>query len=735
MKLISNVITLSLLSSSILLGADIDTSKKAITVANVGSLSKAKKIANKLSNHDVYIYRSEESLVPYFMVYAVNIKYENRSKHLKKIREKFNSAYISSNKRINRLASHNFEENIFLKSTYRKVEGNKIKFTKDSSEVKIVKEQPNVVETIEQEPVTQVISQNIKAAQPLNKEPLTEYVLKEVNIEKNKPKSIKNSSQINIKSVRKQEQVIIKKPSKPLIKLVGVKQYLPPMKEDKGGKKILVKSFSIEDAFGIKNDELQSLLKENKNKELTFSQVQNLASIITKEYRDRGYFVARAYIPVQKLKDGNLKIVVVEGQYGDFKLINKSLVKDSVVQGFLDNTKLTGTVRTASVDKASLEKTMLLINDLPGVVISKANVKPGRVVGTSDFDIVASTKASYDGYLLADNYGGYYTGEERLMGGINFNSPFNAGDKLSLSGLISKGEDLINGAMSYQVPLNYSGLNAQLSYSDTTYHLTEDLSSLDAQGNSKSVGMKFTYPLLRSRLENLYTSLNFSHNILEDETRSTNDMTQKTSNVATIALDYDKSDVIFDIENQTKVSFGLTHGNLKFKNQDKKDDDAVGSNTQGNFTKLNFEVSEDMYLTDKLSVESSLYLQYALNSKNLDGSEDFSVGGAYGVKLYPSGELSAENGYLFNIETKYLLPKIYGVSNTLGLFYDIGKADMANNAVGFEKRTLQDIGLGYYLNYNNFFTNIQAAWAIDNEEITSEPNGNSRILFLGGMSF
>jgi len=60
---------------------------------------------------------------------------------------------------------------------------------------------------------------------------------------------------------------------------------------------------------------------------------------------------------------------------------------------------------------------------------------------------------------------------------------------------------------------------------------------------------------------------------------------------------------------------------------------------------------------------------------------------------------------------------------------------MANNTVGFEKRTLQDIGLGYYLNYKNFFTNIQAAWAIDSEEITSEPNGNSKVLFLGGMSF
>ncbi len=512
---------------------------------------------------------------------------------------------------------------------------------------------------------------------------------------------------------------------------------MPTMKEDKEGRKILIKSFDIKDAFNIKSDELKNLLKEYKNKEMTFSQVQNLASLITKKYRNMGYFVARAYIPVQKIEDGNLKIVVLEGQYGEFKLKNESLVKDSVVQGFLDNTKLDGTVRTASVDKASLERTMLLINDLPGVVISKANVKPGQVVGTSDFDVVSSTKANYDGYLLADNYGGYYTGEERLMGGVNFNSPFSAGDKLSLSGLISNGEDLINGSISYKRPINYSGLNAEISYSDTTYYLTEDLSSLEAQGNSRSVNLKFTYPFFRSRLENVYASLNLSHNEIEDETKSINDITEKTSNVATIGLDYDKSDVWFDIENQTKVSFSLTHGNLKFKNQDDEDDDALGDNTKGNFSKINFEISEDMYFTNKFSVDSSFSYQHSLGNKNLDGSEDFSVGGAYGVKLYPSGELNAENGYLFNIEAKYLMPSVYGVSNTIGVFYDIGRAYMADDSENatFEKRTLQDVGLGYYLSYKDFFANIQVAWTTDNEEITSEPNGNSRVLILGGMSF
>ena len=178
------------------------------------------------------------------------------------------------------------------------------------------------------------------------------------------------------------------------------------------------------------------------------------------------------------MKNNILTINVIEGQYGKFRLTNNSLIKDSVIQGFLDNTKLTGSVRTASVDKASLERTMLLINDLPGAVISKANVKPGSEVGTSDFDISSSTKAAYDGYLLADNFGGYYTGRDRLMGGLNINSPFNMGDELSFSALISNGEDLVNGTISYSIPLNYSGLKAKLSYSNTSYYLSKDLKDL-----------------------------------------------------------------------------------------------------------------------------------------------------------------------------------------------------------------------------------------------------------------
>jgi len=712
MKLIKNMTVLSLFASSLLLGSQGEVSN--VAKENIAIFK------NKGANQRIYI-RS----------FTIQGNHDITDNHLQNILKPYTKRRYS------------FSEFEFLKSLiiheYEKEGYNKAKVyipeqnTKRDSLTIVVSENKHkkveITEIKKPSSIKIVIQKNKKVHLTKNSKKVKQVQIKKNHKVKNKP------TKIQIRKNRKHERITIEKKQKPLIELGGINNYLPPMNEIKGGKKILIENFKLIDAHSINNKKLLLLLQDHKNKKLNFSQIQNLASIITKEYRDKGYFVARAYIPVQNINSGTLKIAVVEGQYGDFKLSNKSLVKDSLVQGFLDNTKITGTVRTASVDKASLERTMLLINDLPGVEISKANVKPGRVVGTSDFDIVASTKASYDGYLLADNYGGHYTGSDRLMGGININSPFSYGDKLSLSGLISNGEDLINGSISYAAPLNYSGLSSQVSYSDTTYHLSEDLSSLQAQGNSKSIDVKLKYPFLRSRMENLYASVNLSHNRLEDETKSTNDITQKTSDVLSISLDYDKSDVLFNIENQTKLTLSVTAGNLKFRNQDKKDDDKAGANTQGKYSKINVEVSEDMYITNALSVESSFSYQQAFSNKNLDGSEDFSVGGAYGVKLYPSGELNAENGFLFNIEAKYLLSQIYGISNTIGIFYDIGKADMANNTVGFEKRTLQDIGIGYYLNYKNFFTNIQVAWKIDKEEITSEPSSNSKILMLGGMSF
>ena len=92
-------------------------------------------------------------------------------------------------------------------------------------------------------------------------------------------------------------------------------------------------------------------------------------------------------------------------------------------------------------------------------------------------------------------------------------------------------------------------------------------------------------------------------------------------------------------------------------------------------------------------------------------------------------------GIFFNIESKYKLANINKLSNQVGVFYDRGKAYMANNTVGFKSRSIQDIGLSYYASYKNFSAKTQLAWTINSETPTETKAGNSRLLFQGIWTF
>ena len=519
------------------------------------------------------------------------------------------------------------------------------------------------------------------------------------------------------------------KASIPEIKLQ--KEYKAPMQDN--GKTILVKNFIFTSNDHVSSDVLKELAKDYENKELTFTQITELTSLITKYYREQGYFVARAYLPAQNINANKniLEIAIIEGTYAEFKLDNKSLVKDSVVQGMLDNAKAKDNVIATN----TLERSMLIINDTPGVVVTQADVKPGAQVGSSDFIIATEKTNRLDGYVLSDNAGSKYTGKNRLMAGLNVNSPFNIGDKISLSGLVSNGTDLLNGRAAYSVPLASNGLIGEVSYSQTTYSLTEDYKDLDAKGTAKTVDASLKYPIIRSRAENLYLNVNVANKDLEDKVNSTDTITKKDTQSITIGTDYDKAYTLASLNNSSKISFNLKYGNLSFDNDADKTIDKAGADTNGNYSKVNLDLSNTMYLTNELSLDTALKLQYALGNKNLDGSEDFSVGGSQGVKIYPDSELSAENGYVFNTELKYKLPNVNSLKSTVGMFYDRGRAFMSNNSVSFESKSLQDVGLGYYASYDQVFGQVQVAWNANSDDVTSEPNRNSRVLFQAGMVF
>jgi hemolysin activation/secretion protein len=518
------------------------------------------------------------------------------------------------------------------------------------------------------------------------------------------------------------------------------KELLPPLQQEseeykksfKDGRKIFIKSYSISGNTQINTKKLQSILKPYEAKNLSFKEIQEIVSLITKTYKDEGYFVARAYIPTQNLQaqDGVLKIAIIEGNYGEFKLENSSLVKDSILQDKLDVTKTKEVIAIKDLQRA-----LLLINDTPGVKVSSTKIAAGEELGSSDFIIGTQTTQPYNGYIVGDNYGSKYTGKHRVMAGVDINSPFKIGDKISLSALSSEDMGLLNGRVGYGFPIYENGLRGELSYSKTTYELGDKYKSLDALGNADSFVALFTYPIIRSNSENLNTYLRTSYNKMKDEIRTTLSNIKKNTVVSKVGIDYLKNHLIFNKYSQTKIDTSLSFGRLEFKNAVDKSDDKKGANTNGNFSKINIDLENNTMLTDTINWKNKLQLQYALRDKNLDGSEDLSVGGVNGVKLYPSGEESAENGYIYTTEATYTLPSYVEINSKIGLFYDIGKVKMSKDITNEKSRTLQDIGLSYYASYKDFFLNTYLAHKVGAARVTSNNDYDTRFMFQSGFTF
>lgn len=521
-------------------------------------------------------------------------------------------------------------------------------------------------------------------------------------------------------------------------KIEKKKELLPPLEQTKefetsykDGQKVEVKKFLISGANNMNNAELKNIVKPYEEKMLSFKQMQEIANLITEAYKTKGYFVAHAYIPMQNLQkqNGVLKITVIEGEYGKFILENRSDVQDSILQGHLESIK-----KSKTISQKSLERGLLLINDTPGVKIVQTQIKPGDEVGSSDFIIGAEATAQYNGYVIADNYGSQYTGKHRVMGGVDINSPFQIGDKLTVSALSSEDMGLLNGRVAYGFPLHQNGLRAELSYSKTTYELGSNYKNLDALGYADSVVANFSYPYIRSNEENLETYLTTSYNKMKDEIQATSTKVEKNTLTATLGAKYSKNAIVFDKQTQSNIDISLTTGKLTFKDEADKQNDENGAKTNGNYSKINIELENRINFLEKYQWKNSLKLQYALGGKNLDGSEDMGIGGSNGVKFYPSGEQSAENGYIYNTELLYSLPTYNGINSTVSFFYDAGRVYMSDNISNEKAKTLQDLGVGYYGSYNDFFLNLQLAYNINNA-VTSETNYNSKFLMQGGWVF
>ncbi|HSC46909.1 MAG TPA: POTRA domain-containing protein, partial [Gammaproteobacteria bacterium] len=143
---------------------------------------------------------------------------------------------------------------------------------------------------------------------------------------------------------------------------------------------------------------IQELMLERLNRlqGLTIGQLQQVADVITKYYHDRGYFLARAVIPAQEIKDGVVNVRVLEGRLEKVQASGNKRYSDDVLASPFK--PLLGELVTVK----RTEDALLTLARYPG--LSAAGVfRPGTDVGSTDIVVNVQSERPFDGSLRLDN--------------------------------------------------------------------------------------------------------------------------------------------------------------------------------------------------------------------------------------------------------------------------------------------------------------------------------------------
>ena len=482
--------------------------------------------------------------------------------------------------------------------------------------------------------------------------------------------------------------------------------------------KVHVTRFTFSGNTLFTDEQLESVVQEFIGKELDFEALTDAATKVRAYHRERGYFLAQAYLPQQAIRDGVVEIAVIEGRVGIVELQRRPATRlaEWLLAGILDAHLKTGDIIT----ETGLEKPLLLINDLPTAAVT-SEIRPSRTVGAADLRVnVDQGVGLFNGYIDFDNHGSRFTGEYRLGASLNMNNPLTIGDQATFR-VFGTDEQMYFGRAAYLVPLGFYGTRVGLSVTQFNYTLAKDFAPLLASGEGLVKSAFAFHPLYRTRNTNLIGQFAYEDKRLFDRIDATNTVEDRF-------IDSIKGGVVGDFRDSflggglNAFSITYTQGDLKIAPTSvaQADVSSTGLNTVGTFRKWNYDFKRLNRVTENMNVLFALSGQQA--SKNLASAEKMSLGGPNGVRAYPVGEANGDSGNLITSELRYIWPgvKVFDGDVMVFALYDWGQVDVNEKPLPttvHNKRSISGYGVGASLGREGgFVIRGSASWQADEDD-------------------
>lgn len=373
--------------------------------------------------------------------------------------------------------------------------------------------------------------------------------------------------------------------------------------------------------------------------EISFEDMQGVASKIVERYRQAGFIVSNAYLPAQTVgADQIVQIDVLEGKIGKIIVKGTRRYPPEVISAAAEK------LRGKPLRKDDVNSALLYARDLPGVTIA-STFQPGEHTGDTDLVMIATeAKRPLKFTLGANNYGTELTGRYRAQAGVEWANPLGVGDVFNLNvDYALDPNDNVYGAATYRAPvIQVPGLSAVVGVSRNELQInTGSFASLNVKGPSSQYFSGIDWKFI---------------NRVNLQTVSTLHVIREKSRLDSLGVHLSDEDFLL-----AEWAYGLVHTDRRFNGVDifqvglRKSikDNSLEPDLISPEHSRSFLVGKVSYTRMQFLTKSQrLYLKFAGQYTNdaLVPLEQFSLGGPDSTRAYPIADALRDRGYYSSLE-------------------------------------------------------------------------------------
>jgi hemolysin activation/secretion protein len=428
---------------------------------------------------------------------------------------------------------------------------------------------------------------------------------------------------------------------------------------------ISIKKIEVIGSTVFDTDKLDPIIKPLEGKEVTETQLIEVANAITQLYVSNGYVTSQATFTPNSVVDGIVKIQVLEGKVERIEVQGVSAVNPDYVRS---RTELgIGT----PLNTNNLEDQLRLLRADPSFSSVDASLKAGSQAGSSILTVKVVEANQLSGSVSFDNFSPPAVGSERIGAGLNYRNLFGSGDVFTANYFRTTTGGSNQYDLGFSIPVNPMNGTVSLRFAPSNYRITQSpFDAFNIRGNNEVYSATFRQPLVRTPREEFALSLGYEYQ--RGQTFLFNDLavpfgigpeadgTSRTS-VFKFGQDYTSRDTegVWSLRSQFSLGTGLFGATFV-------------TTPSAAFLSWLGQIQRVQVLGSDTILIGSLDTQFSADP--LLPSQQFVIGGGQSVRGFRQNVRSGDNGIRLSLESRFVVARNEegGTVVQLAPFVDLG---------------------------------------------------------------